>query len=94
MVMLKVMRGEKPDRPPAGFSDGLWNLLLAAWDAEHGSQPPKRPSIRRISNQMKEDASNWHKFIVPLPRPRVEEEELCAYPTHLTTWRDLLSCFL
>jgi len=92
--MLKVMRGEKPDRPPAGFSDALWNLLLAAWDAEYRSQPPKRPSIRTISNQMKEDSNNWHKFIVPLPRLQVEEEDFCAYPTYLTTWRDLLSRFL
>jgi len=84
--MLKVMRGEKPGRPPAGFSDALWNLVLAAWDTEYWSQPPKRPSIRTISNQMKEDASNWHKFIVPLPRLREEEEEFCAYHTHLTTW--------
>ena len=87
------MRGEKPGRPPAGFSDALWNLLLAAWDAEYGSQPPRRPSIRTISNQMKEDADNWHQFIVPLPRLQVEEEEFCAYPTRLTTWGDLLSRF-
>jgi len=84
--MLKVMRGEKPERPPAGFSDALWNLLLTAWDAEYRSQPPKRPSIRTISNQMKEDAIVWHKFIVPLPRSGVEEEEFCAYLTYSATW--------
>jgi len=62
--MLEVMRGKKPDRPTLGFSDALWNLLLAAWDAEHGSQPSKRPPIQSITNQLREDVDEWDQLIV------------------------------
>ena len=62
--MLKVITGKKPGRPPSGFSDALWNILLMAWDAEDGSRTPKRPSTQAISNQLKEDANKWDQFIV------------------------------
>lgn len=79
--MLKVITGVKPDRPLSGFSDALWDLLLTVWDPEHGSQPPRRPPIQTILNQMKGDAVDWDRFIVP----PVEEEESCAYLTHSET---------
>ena len=62
--MLEVMRGKKPDRPPSGFSDALWNLLQAAWDAEYGSQPPTRPSIQTIFSQLKRDVNGWNQHII------------------------------
>ena len=62
--MLKVMEGVKPDRPLSGFSDGLWKILLEVWDPEYGSQPPKRPSVRTVVGQMKEDAEAWD-WVVP-----------------------------
>jgi len=71
--MLEVMRGKKPDRPPSGFSDALWNLLLAAWDAEHGSQPSKRPPIQSIANQLQEDVDEWNQ-LNDLPTPDGEDE--------------------
>lgn len=65
IVAIEVaINGKKPDRPLSGFSDKLWNILLLAWDAEYGSQPPKRPSIQTILNQLKEDADNWDQFII------------------------------
>ena len=73
-VILEVaIRGKKPDRPPSGFSDALWNILLAAWDAEYGSQPSKRPPIQTILNRLKEDSDNWDQFIVPPASMRGEE---------------------
>ena len=64
--MLRVMEGVKPDRPLSGFSDALWNILLEAWDPEYGSQPPKRPSVRIIMNQMEEDAEDWDQIVAGL----------------------------
>ena len=84
--MLTVMKGGKPDRPLSGFSDALWNILLKAWDPEYGSQPPKRPSIKTISNQMKEDSDDWDQFILSLQQLRVKTEESRADPTWSTTW--------
>ncbi|KAF9647849.1 kinase-like protein, partial [Thelephora ganbajun] len=80
-VVLEIMSRKKPGRPPSGFSDALWDLLLAAWDTEHGSQPPKRPSIQTILNQLQEDANTWDQFII-LPTPE-QEDESCTSPIHL-----------
>ena len=85
-VMLNVITGEKPDRPLWGFSDGLWELLLKAWDPEYGSEPPKRPSVETISKQMKEDAEDWDQFILSLQKHQMKTEESCAYPTCSTSW--------
>ena len=82
--MLNVIKGVKPDRPLSGFSDALWDLLLKAWDPEYGSQPPKRPSVKTISNQMKEDADNWDQFILSLQQLQVKTEESRANPMYWT----------
>jgi len=84
--MLEVMRGKKPDRPPSGFSDALWDLLLVAWDAEHGSQPPGRPSIRTILTQLEGDASEWDEYIIP-PVPE-QGDDSCRSLTRLKMWGD------
>ena len=67
--------GKKPDRPPLGFSDELWNVLLTTWDAERGSQPPIRPPIQTIANQLEEDAKRWDQFIIP---PTERGDESCT----------------
>lgn len=72
-VIFEVTAGKKPNRPLWGLSDGLWRLLLEVWEPEYGSQPPKRPSIRSMLDQLKEDADNWDKFIVSLQRQEVDE---------------------
>ena len=72
--MYKVMSGEKPGRPPSGFSDALWNLLLAAWDAEHRSQPSKRPFIQSIANRLQEDVGKWNQLL-DLPTPEEGDED-------------------
>ena len=83
--MLNVITGVKPDRPLSGFSDGLWDLLLKAWDPEYGSEPPKRPPVKTISNQMKEDAGDWDQFIISPQQHQVNTEGSCAYLTFSTT---------
>ena len=62
--MVKVMNGEKPGRPYGGFSDALWSLLLAVWDAEYGSKASSRPPIQMILDRLKEDSIKWHLIIV------------------------------
>ena len=79
LVMYKVVEGMKPDRPLSGFSDVLWNLLLKAWDPEYGPQPPKRPAVQTILNQVKGDADIWDQFIIPPQGLHVEGEESCTY---------------
>jgi len=81
--MLEVMRGKKPDRPPSGFSDALWDLLLVAWDEEYASQPPKRPSVRMILDQLKRDGGKWGKFII-LPAPEQGDDSRTS-PARLET---------
>ena len=79
--MLEVMRGKKPDRPPSVFSDGLWDLLLAAWDAEHGSQPSKRPFIQSIVNRLQQDVGEWNQHIdLSIPEGKDEDCKPSAYP--------------
>lgn len=72
--MLEVMRGKKPNRPPLGFSDSLWNLLLKVWEPEYGPQPPKRPPIQPILDQLKQDANDWDRSVILPPPPQAEEE--------------------
>lgn len=42
----------------------MWDMLLDVWDPEYGSQPPRRPSILSILNQMEEDAEDWDEFVI------------------------------
>ena len=63
--MYKVLQGERPDRPPSGFSDQLWELLVTAWHAEQGIQPSKRPPTSTILDQLEEDVRWWGKSIIP-----------------------------
>lgn len=57
--MKKVIDGARPERPNAGFSDGLWNLLQLSWSEEYESQGSKRPSIGLIREQLQKDSSGW-----------------------------------
>ena len=66
--MFKVLQGERPDRPPSGFSDQLWELLVTTWRTEQGSQSPKRPPTSTILDRLEEDVRWWGKSIIP-PTP-------------------------
>ena len=68
-VMYKVLKGERPDRPPDdGLSDQLWELLAATWLVEQASQPSKRPSTSIIRDRLTEDVrhqENWENPVAP-----------------------------
>ena len=70
-VACQVVEGVRPSRPPSGFSDQLWELLMSTWRAEYGSQPFKRPSTSTILDRLREDACNWGESVAPptLTRP-------------------------
>ena len=68
-VTYNVLRGVRPARPHSGFSNQLWELLEATWLPERASQPPKRPQISIIIDQVRKDASDWNKSII-LQNPR------------------------
>jgi len=79
--MCKVLKGERPDRPPAGLSDRLWGVLVATWHAEHESKPSKRPQTLVILDRLKEDASNWGESSVQLQAPtQPERKRRCPMP--------------
>ena len=68
-VAYNVLKGDRPDRPPLGFSNQLWELLEATWIPEHASQPPRRPEISVIIDQLRKDANEWNESMIP-PNPR------------------------
>lgn len=71
--MCKVLKGERPDRPPAGLSDELWGLLVSSWRVERESRPSKRPPTSTILDQLKEAASYWGEAGARLPAPAQSE---------------------
>ena len=64
-VMIKVVGGDRPDRPPSVFTDSLWGLLEETWLVEHGSQSPKRPQVSTVLDRLGREADNWGKSITP-----------------------------
>ena len=63
--MCRVLEGGRPNRPPSGFSDQLWELLVSTWCVEDGSQRSKRPPTSVILGQLREDVHKWGKSITP-----------------------------
>jgi hypothetical protein len=62
--MYRVLQGERPDRPPSGFSDPLWEVLESCWFTEQGTRPSRRPSTSVILDRLREDVRIW-KPIIP-----------------------------
>ena len=75
--MYKVLEGGRPDRPPSGFSDQLWRLLVCSWSVEHDSKSSKRPSATTVRDQLREDARNWGQSVVPLTLIRSQNGHGC-----------------
>jgi len=65
-VIFKVMDGVRPDRPPSGLSDTLWELLVATWVAQHAQGPEGRPPASTVLDRLKECVDDWGESIVPL----------------------------
>jgi len=71
----KVIDGVRPERPKAGLSDGLWNLLQHSWSEEYESRESKRPSIALILERLQKDSSSWF-YSAKFPFPTVDSKRL------------------
>ena len=60
------MDGARPDRPPSGLSDTLWDLLVATWAVQHAQEPEGRPPASTVLDRLKEIVDDWGESIVPL----------------------------
>ena len=60
------MKGDRPDRPPSGLSETLWNLLVAMWVEQYAQKPCERPSASTVLTRLKECVDDWGKSIIPL----------------------------
>jgi len=78
-VIFKVIEGGRPDRPPFGFSDKLWKLLMKMWVEQRVKGTRRRPSASTVLDGLKQDVDRWEKSIMPLiPR---EWQESGGYNT-------------
>ena len=75
--MLKVVKGDRPSRPPSGLSETLWNLLVAMWAEQYARKPRKRPSARTVLDRLGECIDHWGKSITPLKPEDWENTGLC-----------------
>ena len=70
-VMLKVIEGERPERPGgvegAWFSDNLWRILGLCWSM----QPKGRPSVDVVLHSLKQVSGTWN----PPPQQAGEDVE-------------------
>lgn len=80
-VIVKVVDGVRPKRPPLGFSDTLWELLTASWVKERARKRRRRPSVSTVLDRLKESVDKWEKSIVPLvPKQWDESRGYHIYP--------------
>jgi len=86
------MKGDRPDRPPSGFSDALWELLVWTWVVEDGPESKRRPSPSFILDQLEKSVDQWEKSIVPLVPKRWQEDGW--YPKFLRMCRILFMTLL
>jgi len=71
--MYKVINGSQPKRPPSGFSDVLWELLIVSWAEEHAGTPQRHPPTSTILEWLKESVDHWEKPIAPLTLKQWQE---------------------
>ena len=100
LVVRKVLNGDRPDRPPVGFSDALWALLTQSWVEVPESSDPQsaRPSIANVLERLQDEEKSWSSAGErPLPPVPVEREAsrmslIAPRPTHTwLTWSSVTS---
>ena len=51
VTILKIMTGERPDRPEEpGLTDAVWDMTLRCWDED----PVQRPTMTRVVGVIRE----------------------------------------
>ena len=91
-VICKVMDGNRPERPPSGFTDPLWDLLAETWLDQHFDEPQKRPPVSTVLDRLRESVGDWDKSITPvIPKQWEESGEYAMSPSKC---RDLLMSLL
>jgi hypothetical protein len=54
MILVRVMRGDRPERPDSPFvTDQLWALIEDSWH----SDPKQRPTMKFIAQQVNSSSS-------------------------------------
>ena len=86
------MDGRRPERPPLGFTDPLWDVLTETWLEERVDQPQKRPLVSTILDRLKEDVGHWERTIHPVIPKRWEGSG--EYRMSLNQCHSLLIFFL
>ena len=76
--MLKVRDGDRPDRPPSGFSEMLWDLLVATRVEQYAEKPRGRPSVSTVLARLKACVDDWGKSIMPRTE-RLGEHRFVSY---------------
>jgi len=71
------MDGTRPNRPPSGLSDTLWELLVATWVVQHAQEPGGRPPASTVLDRLKEIVDEWGESIVPLVPEFWQEDSGC-----------------
>ena len=84
------MDGVRPDRPPSGLSDTLWELLVATWAVQHAQEPGGRPPAWTILDRLKETVDDWGRSIVP-PVPEYWQDGESHVPERTPQFINVLS---
>ena len=73
--MLKVVKGDRPDRPSSGLSEALWDLLAATWVVQYAQKPRERPLVSAVLTRLNNCVGDWGKSIIPLIPEDWEDED-------------------
>lgn len=82
-VMLEVMRGNRPSRPPAelclsrGLDNAIWSLVEACWHQQPAQRPTARATLESIQAQSNQNPNErpehgWNKSFMREIRSHLE----------------------